>query len=59
MGRFIDNKRYFVVGFIAGCQIVLLLMFKLYFFGLMGIGDSYTSSDTTSSSSSLDTATPP
>lgn len=33
LGNYIDKKRYFVIGFIAGAQLVMILFFKFYFFG--------------------------
>jgi hypothetical protein len=32
LGNYIDKKRYFVLGVIAGTQIVMILMYKFYFF---------------------------
>lgn len=32
LGKYIDNKRYLIIGFVGGSQLVLFLTFKFYFF---------------------------
>eukprot|EP00828_Plagiopyla_frontata_P042121 TRINITY_DN620_c0_g1_i11.p2 TRINITY_DN620_c0_g1~~TRINITY_DN620_c0_g1_i11.p2 ORF type:complete len:110 (-),score=14.94 TRINITY_DN620_c0_g1_i11:14-343(-) len=33
LGNYIEKKKYIVIGFIAGCQIIMFLIFEFYFFG--------------------------
>jgi len=50
LGKYVGKQRYILIGFIGAAQIVLLLIFKLYFFGAI-YNETSTSSSSAASSS--------
>jgi len=57
-GKFMQNKKFFLLGMIIACQFILFLLLKLYFFENIIMESGINSSNSNSGTTGNSNATP-